>query len=72
MPRIGDHSTTLQEQGRALARRQDDKQAEFLRAFLQEMLSWGNFEAQMQLHYVNKHLTDEERELVSCLGMTEC
>jgi hypothetical protein len=71
MPRIGDHSTVLQEQGASLARRDSKEQSEFLKAFLGEMARWGSFEAQTQLHYVNRDLTYEERELVSCLGMKD-
>jgi hypothetical protein len=67
MPRLGDHQTVLQQQGAALALRDDNDQAEFLKAFFQEFLSWPCFEAEMQLHYVAQHLTDEERGLAICL-----
>jgi hypothetical protein len=52
-----------------LARSDETMQAHFLSVFAKECLSWGQFQAETQLHSVNKHLNEEERNLFVCLGM---
>ena len=55
--------------GAMFAREDDDKQADFLKAFIKECNSWGtHFQVGHQLACVNNRLTKEERETLSMLS----
>ena len=55
--------------GALLANAGDDKQAEFFKSFVKECLSWGTYyQAELQLAFINKHLTEKEKELLGMLG----
>ena len=50
--------------GALLANEEDTEQIKFFKAFLKEMSSWDtSFARDMQLTYIGKGLTDEEKEL---------
>jgi hypothetical protein len=52
--------------GALLATQSDEDQAAFLKAFVKECHSWEtNRQAEMQMVYISKHLTDEEKDLLS-------
>lgn len=58
--------------GASLARTGDDEQAVFLKAFIEECLSWGtHFQVEQQLASVNLLLTKEEREILKMLSYNE-
>lgn len=59
------------ELGAALAHLPSDLQGRALKAFCRELRSacGTNYNAEMQLHYVNKELEAGDRELLSCLGL---
>ncbi len=55
--------------GAILASLSDEEQAAFFHGFCKEMFSWKTcVSREMQLAFVNKHLSEEERELLSMLG----
>jgi hypothetical protein len=65
-------SVNLTEAGASLARADCDEQAEFFKAFLKElrMACETCVGAQMQLHMVNSELSNDDKDLIACLGMT--
>ena len=55
--------------GARLANEGDVEQAEFLKAFIKECLSWGTrYQVEEQLAFVNHKLTSEERQVLSMLS----
>ena len=55
--------------GAMLARADDNDQAECLKAFVKECLSWGtHHQVEQQLAYINLKLTKEEREVLEMLS----
>ena len=55
--------------GALLAEESDVEQVEFFKAFIAECRSFGtNNQAEMQLFTINKKLTDDEKDLIRCLG----
>ena len=55
--------------GSLLANEDETIQADFFKAFVKEMATWGTtFQKQTQLIWVNKRLTDEEKDILSCLS----
>lgn len=58
--------------GAVLANQSDTAQAEFLKGFIKECLTWGTkFQIEQQLAYVNDKLTPEERQLLGMLSYEE-
>ena len=58
--------------GALLANSGDVMQAEFLKAFVKECLSWGTrHQAEVQLASVNRLLTKDEKKLLEMLGCIE-
>ena len=58
--------------GALLANKGDVEQADFLKAFIKECLSWGTrHQVEMQLAFVNSKLTSEERQVLSMLSYDE-
>ena len=58
--------------GAILAQSDDNKQAEFFKAFIKECNSWGTrLQVESQLACVNLKLTKEERETLSMLSYEE-
>ena len=58
--------------GALLANKGDVEQADFLKAFIKECLSWGTrHQVEMQLASVNHKLTSDERELLAMLSYNE-
>jgi len=58
--------------GAELAQADDEKQAEFLKAFVKECGTWGTrVQVEYQLAAVNEKLTLEEREVLKMIGYTE-
>jgi hypothetical protein len=52
--------------GSMLANEGDNEQAEFLKALLNEMRTWGtNFQIEMQLCHIASKLSSADRELLS-------
>lgn len=55
--------------GALLATEDADTQAQFFKAFIKEILTWPTcHQREMQLMFINEKMTDEEKELLSCLG----
>ena len=55
--------------GAMLANEEAGVQAEFFKAFIHEMSSWGTrLQVEMQLCFVNGKLTKEEKECLSMLS----
>jgi len=58
--------------GALLANKGDVEQADFLKSFIKECLSWGTqHQVEMQLAFVNSKLTSEERQVLSMLSYDE-
>jgi hypothetical protein len=58
--------------GAVLANDDESVQADFFKAFIKEINTWGTrMQREMQLIWVNKRLTDEEKELLACLSFKE-
>ncbi len=58
--------------GASLAQSDDNKQAEFFKAFVAECKTWGTtYQVQTQLAEVNNKLSTDEREVLSMLGYDE-
>ena len=58
--------------GALLAHEGDGNQADFLKGFIKECLSWGtNHQVEVQLAHVNHKLTDEEKDLLGMLSYRE-
>jgi hypothetical protein len=58
--------------GATLAEVDGDNQIEFFKAFVKECKSWGtNLQVEMQLSYINRALTTEERKVLSMISFEE-
>lgn len=58
--------------GALMARSDAYEQSSFLKSFIKECQSWGtSYQVQMQLTYINKELTDEEKEILSMITYIE-
>jgi len=58
--------------GALLADKGDVEQADFLKSFIKECLSWGTrHQVEMQLAFVNNKLTSDERRVLSMLSYEE-
>ena len=58
--------------GALLANKGDVEQADFLKAFIKECLSWGTrYQVEQQLAYVNNKLSSDERRVLSMLSYDE-
>ena len=58
--------------GACLANEGDEQQAQFLKAFVKECLSWGTRQqVESQLAFVNLKLTDKEKEVLSMISYVE-
>ena len=58
--------------GAVLARSGDNEQAECLKSFAKECLTWGTtYQVEMQLAMVNQKLTKEEKDVLGMIGYVE-
>ena len=58
--------------GAMFASQDSEKQTEFFKGMIKEMLSWGTiYQVHKQLSEINSKLTDEEKEVISMLGYRE-
>lgn len=68
---IGEELFSWEYLGALLARRSDEEQAIFIKAFLKECRSWGtSLQVEGQLCSVNHRLTREEKDTLSMLSYT--